>query len=1380
MGTLSLYKIKNLLKPQRNIVSPADDFRVLDSWVEYEDSTCSVEKRRLDYMMYEIEVVNPESGEKSHIYKAIKFMRLIRVPKSAKQSTALMDMHQQVLTAAYELEINLATVIANIKHPVPIGLLFNYGVQGVSTDVEEAKKKAELDFASLTASLQGTFRTTEFTILNAQEIEWLKEKMYGMNFITSVRGIPRAAKSAEDAGNKGMGGNNLNPDSQGTLEEIITGLADYEYVIEALTTPVPTYVLKQYQTRTESYMTDWYSQLQGQKNISFNVSLPMVYAANAGTSTGTSHAYSNAESVTYTQGENYSTSFGENQSVSHSTSVGESLSQSFGESIGHSTGTTISDSVSQGVSTTASQSLGQSVTLGQSANESMSTGTNIGSSMTVSQGVNDSVSVSENQSISSNQSNSAGNTNSVSENTSYGVTEGQTTGLSHSLGETDTASVGESHTATEGTNSSVARGDTTGNTNTASHSNGGTTGITTSEGSSTSWNNGYSSNLNIGSSSGISVNLSDTKSQTLTDSHNFGGNIFNINAGSGNSNAEGNSQTTGNGVTEGISGGYGQGTSFSEGGGTSHSVSGSSSVSNTDTIGQSSSESHSKTTSTGNSSSISEGLTTSDSHGTTESYGTSDSKSLSQNYGASTGTSQSQSFTDSVSKGWSQGNGLSQSSGTSSGISQGMTQGSSNGYSTGTGTSYSSGQTSSQSISQGTTSTIGRSYGQTSSDSYSQNMSVSQGTSSSETQGTSSGTSKTTSNGTSYSKSNGTSQTTSNGTSQTVTSGMSSSLGLGPSMGYSKSYQWMDQQVKDIIEVLEFDNNRYKRALRGEGAFYTYLYIACPTLNALAAAQAVAKSAWQNEYAMTHPLQVLDLNEDEQQHLLYHFSAFSTDVTKEDVYGMQDYRYCTVLLPSELVAYTHPPRVSEGGIFAEVNDIPKFSVPGFMRGEIYMGTILSAERYTMRNGYRTEFDYRLDESELMHALFCGQSRSGKTVAAMRFVAELSQVRRKATGKRMRIVCLDPKRDWRGLARYVEPERFRFFSLGNINFRPIKLNPWKIPYGVNAQQWIDCVVDLYCRSTMLLTLGMSMIKSAVYPLYQDAGVFDTEDPKLVTERSKNVTFEAIYKRLMYNFDEAKRSNKAGQNMTDAYARISERLQAFSKPYTIEYKLFGTSEGMGMDELIGGDEVTVIESKGLDSTFKNFIFGVITSGYYRYATSRENGFLSEDEYETVMVIEEANEVLIGSDTAGSGGSDASLPGQSEFENILDQAAGWGYYLCILSQKPSMLPTSVLANAGLKFIGRMSIADDVAVAIRSIAREERYEDRDILKFLPKMPTGWFIIHSSRGYDYKMSEPVLVNIAKLNSSIPSNDEIDEILSSKEALLKIQEIESRNATVLN
>ena len=48
----------------------------------------------------------------------------------------------------------------------------------------------------------------------------------------------------------------------------------------------------------------------------------------------------------------------------------------------------------------------------------------------------------------------------------------------------------------------------------------------------------------------------------------------------------------------------------------------------------------------------------------------------------------------------------------------------------------------------------------------------------------------------------------------------------------------------------------------------------------------------------------------------------------------------------------------------------------------------------------------------------------------------TKVKRKKTGKRLRIVALDPKQDWRILAKFVEPERFHFYSLGNPEFLPL--------------------------------------------------------------------------------------------------------------------------------------------------------------------------------------------------------------------------------------------------------------------------------------------------------------------------------------------------------
>lgn len=431
------------------------------------------------------------------------------------------------------------------------------------------------------------------------------------------------------------------------------------------------------------------------------------------------------------------------------------------------------------------------------------------------------------------------------------------------------------------------------------------------------------------------------------------------------------------------------------------------------------------------------------------------SNSLTEGYSENAGISQSVGTTNGMSSGVSTSDGISTSSGTSASKGTSISDGTSvsSGKTQSTGASQSFGATQSQSQSSGTSQSTNISQNQSQSHSFTKGQSVSQTQSTSVSQSSTTGTSSSATQSENVSSGHSTSKGTSSshgqniGSSGTFTSGSSGSMGLGPSIGYSKSYQWLDQQVKDILELLEFQNERIKRALRGVGAFYTYTYIACETQQALSAAQALAKSTWQNEEAMVQPLQVIPLDEAEQKHLLYHFSAFSNDVTRTTAYNVSEYKYSTVLLSNELVAMTHLSRISEGGIYAEVNDVPKFVVPSMMRGEIYMGSILSSERYSFEHGYETPYDYRISEDELMHGFFTGASRSGKTVAAMRFVAELAHVHRHKTGKRLRIVCMDPKQDWRGLARYVEPERFRFYSMGNPSFHPLHFNPCKIPKGV---------------------------------------------------------------------------------------------------------------------------------------------------------------------------------------------------------------------------------------------------------------------------------------------------------------------------------------------
>ena len=1353
---LSLFDLKRILNPNRDSEAQ-DTFRVLDSWAEYSDDTRDTpEEKNLNYLCYQLETMNPNTGEITRFYKAIKFARVIRLPGWAKQSTSLMDMHQEVLAGVFENNYNFITVIANVINPEPLGLLFLYGVQGISEDLAEAKQIADLDFNGFVYMMQGTYRVLEMQCVKAKETEWLREKMYNMPHLTMVRGIPFASKTGEDVGNKGMGNKNVNPDSEGTLEEIITGMSDYEYVIEILSTPVYMDTLQGWQQQTQRSMTAWNNHLQGNTSLSFNLSIPMMYMANASQSQGWNRAYSDSSTV--------STSAGESFTMTDGVSVGESLSQTYSRSVGHSNSMSLSQSHSLGTSQTTGVSLGetygQSVGHGVSSNFSQNIGQSRNSGISENYGQNTgqnySKGLNEGTSASLNQGGSMSTGHTVGNGTSYGVNSGSSATSSHSVGQ----SVNDGWSQNKSANQS----------NTASVSN--STSSSQSINLSESWNDSETHGYNEGRTDGLTRNdggnYSNNHSLTQTQNGSTSGSITGKlpgDLGSGSVSKSGGwaaSETDGSSL--GGSGGdtYSKGDNSSKSESYSHSEGGSRSA-NT-------SISDSQSTSMGASYGISDSAGYNHSAGANESYSATNGQSFGENWGANASVS------DSVTG--------SQSYGMTTGASAGKSAsvGASIGKSYGLGQNYSVGSSAGQSVSQGVSSNVTNSFSknvsqsqsvsnsETLGETYGQSVSESTTESAGGSVGQNYGRSQSASNGSSYTVSNGSNHGISNGTSGTMSLGTSSSLGLGPSIGYNKGHQWLDQGVKDLLELMEFQNQRIKKALRGEGAFYTYVYIACPSLDALAAAQALAKSTWQNENAMVQPLQVLDLSDAEQQQLLYRFAAFSSDVTREDVYGVDEYKYCTVLLPEEFVAYTHLPRISEGGVFSTIQDVPKFSVPSMLKGDIYMGTILNAERYTFKNGYNTQFDYRIDEDNLMHGFFTGASRSGKTVAATRFVAELSRVRRSKTGKRMRIVVLDPKQDWRVLARYVEPERFNFYSLGNPNFHAIKINPWKVPKGVWPQIWIDGIIDIYCRSYGLLERGKQMVADVVYELYTEAGVFeacDNDDWKeRVPQLSAKVNFVNIYKRFERKKIEAEDPKnlkaKMGNDTRDAFARLLERLSCFGREVSIERKLYGTSEGMGIDELIGDDDITVLESKGLENTFKNFIFGAVTSGFYQYAIAHDGGYLAPDQYETVLVIEEANEILIGTDTAKQGGSDVSLPGESQFEQMLDQAAGYGLFIFAITQKIADMPTSVIANSGIVFIGRLKRADDITVATKTIGKDERYDDRDVAKWFPRCPTGWFVCQTSRTFDFKDADPILVKIAQLNLARPENDELDEILGRK------------------
>ena len=1211
------------------------------------DTSIEIENEKLKYLLFDFEKkVAPNKYER--VFKAIKLVKIKRVPKKDLGIGAWVEMQTGVITGFYQNQINYIQIFANICKPRKEGLIFAYGVQGVSgKNIEEAMHSADLQMASVERAITGTYHTLEYVDLTAYDARWIFQKLGCMEDMRIIRGIPSPKITAGRVSSNTFAAlENKNSEEQN--EEFLLGMDPYEYLFVLTATSIDPEVLSKWKEAQLKEQTYWASIKNGQKSMTFGISMPMVYAANMGASQG------------------WGTSRGE--SFGHST--GTSYSESTGHSFSHSVGT--SESFSNGITrgTTTGNSTSQS--FGASNGESVSTG------MSKSLGTSDSI--------------------------SHGVSQGTSTSHGESFSEGTSSSYGESFST--GTSSSHSVG--TSQSTSVSH------GTSSSHSSGTSTSHSSSSGYNVGSSSGTSSGVSHSSSSGV----NAGGSIGAF------------------GIGGNVGASYSSGVSSNNG--ASHSTSAGFSSSSSSGYGTSSSNSYGVSSSTGYSQGTSESYST----GTSTSHGTSYSQGTSTSHGTS------------ISQGTSTSNSTSMSSGLSTSV------GSSNSYGQNSGTSASAG------------------VGTSMSNSYSESSSHSTGTSESFSNGTSESVSRGITEGYSEGSSVGSS------TSNSITQGSSGSMGLGPSLSFGRTMAWEDREVTYLLDMLTYSTNRIIMGSNSLGMWFVDIYLAVEDEKAAMAAAALAMSAWHDKNALTTPLQVYKPSDKEKEYLMKHLSVFSPSVIKEGIPGQfESYKYSSMLLSNEIAAYSHPPRVNVGGIQAAVDDPPVLTISNARQdGDVFLGYVADVEKFDKKRGYKSGFRYCLTSDELHHAYISGASRSGKTVAGTRLVAEAyTHVRRGEDNKRLRFLIMDPKQDWRALAKVIPPGHFRFYSLSDPLFHPIKLNLMKIPRGVYTERYADRLREIFIRSYGLGDRGFQILGQAIQKVYTKAGCYDDDvmynvkDPVTglypASERSKNITLADVCVELKNQTQEA----GLPRDKVEAIQRIVDRMEQFSEPKSSIYKVFCTKgpDGMGIDDLLGADDVIVLESFGMDTKTSAFIFGLITSSVFQYAVSNGGFVKPKDQYETILVIEEANQVLIGEDKDNLGGA-------NPFEIILDQSAGYGLFIWTLTQKIADMPRSVLANSALKIIGRQDDKDDIERTIVQIGKDGLIADRVFKNWLPDQPIGWFIIKSSRNRDFTMNAPMHVLIEYLDVTPPSNEELEHILEEGAIMHNLEESDEEDGGALD
>lgn len=678
-----------------------------------------------------------------------------------------------------------------------------------------------------------------------------------------------------------------------------------------------------------------------------------------------------------------------------------------------------------------------------------------------------------------------------------------------------------------------------------------------------------------------------------------------------------------------------------------------------------------------------------------------------------------------------------------------------------------------RSASDGTTHSISDSTSESNSKSVSDSQSNSQSESRSYTNGWGTSESQSVSNG--WNTGSGQSANVSRGTTQSNSTGFSGGANFGFNM--SKSYQWVDKTVEYICELLAMQNSRLKTMTDGDGGFFVDMYLSTDTEQNQKALEAVSQSTWVNPDSKIDVLRTETPDRASQKKLAMHMQAMSPCleiVMDPDGGAGYYYKYSSVLCSSELASYCHPPRVSIGGLDNSMEDIPAFSAPTNRQNkEIFIGNVITGERYSYEMackyrgiGYMTEYKYTIGNDEMHHAFFSGASRSGKSVLASRAVLEMytkAPYINPLTGekKRKRVLVLDPKGEWRQMASMIPKGKFKFYSVGKANFHPLKMNVLRVPKYVTPYNYYNLVVEHFCSAYGLMDRAVAQISSIIYDLYEKADVFGHEDdPFWANEHSKDITLEDVYKGIEAKLAEAQA--RRINHDAEALQTYLTRLDMYHRKHSNEYIMFCNRGGDSADILLGEDDFTVVESNGLSDASQRFFFILLMNSIYENALAQGPKGFYTNSYETVIVLEEANSILIAAGKDDTSGQKSI----NRFNQLIDKSASLGLFFWTITQKIASMPDSVIANSGIVFIGRTPQEQDIKVALATLGYDDR-RDLEVKRFIPRLTTGCFLVKISKGEKFENQTPTCIKSAMLKTVIPNDQEL-QILIKEHELEKI------------
>ncbi len=614
-----------------------------------------------------------------------------------------------------------------------------------------------------------------------------------------------------------------------------------------------------------------------------------------------------------------------------------------------------------------------------------------------------------------------------------------------------------------------------------------------------------------------------------------------------------------------------------------------------------------------------------------------------------------------------------------------------------------------------------------------------------------------------------------------------------PSLGASKTYQWVDDGALIVGELLTTQERLLREAVL-DGGYLTDVYALLPSREAVVVFEAAVRQAFTGTQEVATAVQPRYLDPDEQEYIHLHASVFTPATMEERVPGLlEGYRHTTLLPPRMLAAFVGPGIFEEGPAIMSQEELPNYAFYGEMALPKYLdrGLVLG-HQWSIERGALGKTPFVLLPDRHFHSAIQGDTGTGKSELAIRLAFEMAMKLHRP------VLTFEFGTGWRGLFNSPLPrERFEIFQLYPGAPRPLRWPLLRVPRRVDVNTYVGSLVQILANAGGMGERQIGLLQATLRYLYLKHGVpienvpallpswktelrrewrrvrraeagivgvpagtaLDALDAPqrqaLVVLRSSKAEVTDWVRELRIVHDKA--SNQGDkQSLSSAINRLERLCQGHLRHITGAVNDGEVIPALEALPLIGppGDEwgVTVIEG-GLafgDNFTKAALFGLML--WTIYTDLREEVHTDgAPRYRVEVFIEEANKVLVGAEESdGKRGNTPPL-----FEDMWRDSRK-AFYLHPITQTISALSPAILASCGNSYFFQSKNPDDVDQILPHVARSSKgMHDLPYVHHIARLEVGTCVARMGLSMHKAQIEMALIRPRMVARSAPNDDEL-------------------------